>query len=81
MIQPWHDFGPLPVGLQFVFFGLGAITYAKHPEGVLEHQKRRSMAFFQRHLARFQRPEPPDAPADPPSGGTPVGAAVGGVQP
>jgi hypothetical protein len=33
-------------------FGLGAITYAKHPEGVLEANKRRSMAKMQ---ARFNR--------------------------
>lgn len=80
LIQPWHEFGPLPVGLQFVAFGLGAITYAKHPEGVLEHQKRRSLAFFQRHLGRATAGSPPPAP---PAGGpgAPVGEAVpaGGV--
>jgi hypothetical protein len=27
-----------------VFFGIGAITHAKHPEGVLEHNKRKSLA-------------------------------------
>jgi branched-chain amino acid transport system permease protein len=43
-----------PLGLspayQFVLFGLGAITYARHPEGVLEFQKRRSMAAIERRL-------------------------------
>lgn len=32
----------------FILFGLGAITYAKHPEGILEYQTRRSMALFAR---------------------------------
>jgi Branched-chain amino acid ABC-type transport system, permease components len=35
---------------QFVLFGLGAITYARHPEGVLEFQKGRSLAAIQRRL-------------------------------
>jgi branched-subunit amino acid ABC-type transport system permease component len=66
LVQSWHHFGPLPVGLQFVFFGLGAITYAKHPEGVLEHQKRRSLAFFQRHLGRSTPGAPPSDAAPTP---------------
>ncbi|MBK5289483.1 MAG: branched-chain amino acid ABC transporter permease, partial [Acidimicrobiia bacterium] len=42
-------------GYQFVLFGLGAITYARHPEGVLEFQKRRSLAAIERRLpARWQ---------------------------
>ncbi len=48
-----------PLGLnqawEFVLFGLGAITYARHPEGVLEFQKRRSMAAIEKRLpARFR---------------------------
>lgn len=35
---------------QFVLFGLGAITYAKHPDGVLEFNKLKSLAFIDRHL-------------------------------
>ena len=35
--------GALPVGLQPILFGLGALTYAKHPEGILEFQKRKSL--------------------------------------
>jgi ABC-type branched-subunit amino acid transport system permease subunit len=67
LLQPWHEFGPLPTGLQFVFFGLGAITYARHPEGILEHNKRRSLAFTQRQLERFRRtPSPPTDGAPPP---------------
>lgn len=37
---------------EFVFFGLGAITYARHPEGILESQKRRSLEFVQRLIDR-----------------------------
>jgi ABC-type branched-subunit amino acid transport system permease subunit len=37
---------------QFVFFGLGAIAYAKHPEGTLEHGKRTSLNAIQRLLDR-----------------------------
>ena len=41
-IQPLYHMGALPVGLEPILFGLGALTYAKHPEGILEFQKRRS---------------------------------------
>jgi branched-chain amino acid transport system permease protein len=37
---------------QFIFFGLGAITYAKHPEGSLEFGKRRSLNAIQRLIDR-----------------------------
>ena len=50
-----------------IFFGLGAITYAKNPEGILEAQKRRSNAFVQRQLDRFKRVSPEQAPAQPSS--------------
>ena len=36
--------------LVFVLFAFGALTYASHPEGVLEYQKRRSTAYFERLL-------------------------------
>jgi branched-chain amino acid transport system permease protein len=39
-------------GYQFIFFGLGAITYAKNPEGIIEAQTRKSLAFVQRLLDR-----------------------------
>ncbi|MGZ4675229.1 MAG: ABC transporter permease [Acidimicrobiia bacterium] len=52
-----------PLGLnqawQFVLFGLGAVTYARHPEGVLEFQKRRSLAAIEKRLpARLRSPGP-----------------------
>jgi branched-chain amino acid transport system permease protein len=38
-----------------ILFGLGAITYAKHPEGILEFQKRQSLARVQGWLDRMSR--------------------------
>ena len=37
---------------QFILFGLGAITYARHPEGIVEFNKRRSLEAVQRFLTR-----------------------------
>ncbi len=39
-------------GLTFVLFAFGALTYAKHPEGILEFQKRRWTQRFERLLLR-----------------------------
>jgi branched-chain amino acid transport system permease protein len=41
---------------QFIGFGLLAITFAKHPEGVVEYNKRRSLEAVQRWLTRGKRP-------------------------
>jgi branched-subunit amino acid ABC-type transport system permease component len=59
-LQPWYHMSALSVGVQTILFGLGALTYAKHPEGILEFNKRKSYAFFQRVAQRFSRSEPPD---------------------
>jgi branched-subunit amino acid ABC-type transport system permease component len=40
------------LGVAFVLFGLGALTYAKHPEGIIEFQTTRSL---QRILDRVDR--------------------------
>jgi len=63
-----------PLGLnpawQFVLFGLGAITYARHPEGVLEFQKRKSLAAIERRLPqRFRSPPITDDASPLPAGG------------
>jgi ABC-type branched-subunit amino acid transport system permease subunit len=53
--------------LEFVAFGFGAITFARHPEGIVEYQKRRSI---ERVAGWSRRRAPPpsaaggDAPAD-----------------
>jgi branched-chain amino acid transport system permease protein len=36
--------------IAFILFGLGAITYAKHPEGIIEAQTRASLAWVMRRL-------------------------------
>ena len=53
-VQPWYHMSSLPAGLQPILFGLGALTYAKHPEGILEFQKRRSLARLQGLIDRFR---------------------------
>ncbi len=37
---------------QYVLFGLGALTYARHPEGILEAQKRQIIGAIQRRIDR-----------------------------
>jgi branched-subunit amino acid ABC-type transport system permease component len=41
---------------QFILFGLGAFTFAKHPEGIVEYNKRRSLEAVQRFLTRKKPP-------------------------
>ena len=43
-----------------MLFGLGAITYARHPEGVLEFQKGKSLATVQKWLPERLRGPVPD---------------------
>jgi ABC-type branched-subunit amino acid transport system permease subunit len=45
--------------LEFVLFGFGAINYAKHPEGVVEYQKRRSIERVVAWRKRREAPPPP----------------------
>jgi ABC-type branched-subunit amino acid transport system permease subunit len=53
---------------QAVFFGLGALTFVRHPEGLVENGKRRSLAAVQRLIDRLHRPGVrTDAPAPEPS--------------
>jgi branched-chain amino acid transport system permease protein len=54
---------------QFILFGLGALTFARHPEGIVEFNKRRSLEAVQRWLTRGK----------PPAGGE--GEAVVAAQP
>jgi branched-subunit amino acid ABC-type transport system permease component len=45
-----------------VLFGLGALAYARHPEGTLEHGKRMSLNRIQRWLDRRAGKRQPDVP-------------------
>lgn len=40
-----------PGAISSILFGLGALTYAKHPEGILEHQTRSAIEFVNRRIA------------------------------
>ncbi|HVC14372.1 MAG TPA: ABC transporter permease [Acidimicrobiales bacterium] len=46
-------------GLTFVLFALGALTYASHPEGIVELEKRRWTARAERLLGRGRTPAAP----------------------
>ena len=41
---------------QFILFGFAAVTFARHPEGILEHVKRRSLERAQRRIDRRDAP-------------------------
>jgi ABC-type branched-subunit amino acid transport system permease subunit len=62
-------------GLAFVLFAFGSLTYAAHPEGVLEFQKRLWTLRFERLIFREHPPSEPPAPEGS------VGATVGGIRP
>ncbi|HEY5013503.1 MAG TPA: branched-chain amino acid ABC transporter permease, partial [Acidimicrobiia bacterium] len=53
-VQPWYHLNVLPVGLQAIFFGVGALTYAKHPEGLLEFNTRKSLVKTQARIDKFK---------------------------
>jgi len=76
----WYHLHGLPAGLVPIFFGIGAFTYAKHPEGILEFQKRRSLGRVQRLFDRFSKGDGSGGAAEvavAPSE-TPVTASAGG---
>jgi branched-chain amino acid transport system permease protein len=53
-VQPWYHLTSLPLGLQPILFGLGALTYAKHPEGLLEFNTRKSLVKTQERIDKFK---------------------------
>jgi branched-chain amino acid transport system permease protein len=48
--DPFPGTFPLPGSWMFILFGLGAIQFAKHPEGVLEEQQGKRAAKYQKKL-------------------------------
>jgi branched-chain amino acid transport system permease protein len=50
--QPWYHMSQPPQTLAIILLSLGAFTYARHPEGILEYNKRRSLDFIQRRITR-----------------------------
>jgi ABC-type branched-subunit amino acid transport system permease subunit len=69
-LQPWYHMSPPTAGFQTILFGLGALTYARHPEGILEFQKRRSYARIQQvtHRVRPPKTKVPDVTTAPVGG-------------
>ncbi len=51
--------------LEVVFFAFGALTYARHPEGILEYQKRKSTLRMQSILFKNSADVDPEAPGGP----------------
>jgi len=51
-VQPWYHMGQPPQTLAIILLSLGAFTYAKHPEGILEFNKRKSLEAIQRLIDR-----------------------------
>jgi hypothetical protein len=68
----------LPLEYQYVLFGLGALAYARYPEGILEAQKRQVLGAIQRTLGRGSR-STSSTTGTPLEAAEPVVAAKGGV--
>jgi ABC-type branched-subunit amino acid transport system permease subunit len=69
-IQPFGHVNSLPLATQFIFFGFGAITYARHPEGILEANKGKSLAKVQGLIDRFKHGSAPKPAPDVAAAGT-----------
>lgn len=69
-VQPVYHMSALPAALVPILFGLGALTYAKHPEGILEFNKRKSYDLFERLGQRMRRRPLGGVVADAPSAAT-----------
>lgn len=63
-LQPWYHMSQPPQTLAIILLSIGAFTYAKHPEGVLEFNKRRSLDRVQRLIDR-RKGRPDVEPAAP----------------
>lgn len=57
---------PLSPKWRFVLFGLATLMFARHPEGLVEHGKRRALARIDRRLGRQPAPPPPAASPETP---------------
>jgi len=56
-------------GVAFILFGLGALTYAKHPEGIIEFQTTASTLWITKRLRRGPAPDAEPPVADVATGG------------
>jgi branched-chain amino acid transport system permease protein len=69
------DIFPLSPAWRLVLFGLGALQFARHPEGMVEYGKRRAHRRVEGWLARAGRDRGEEPPAPPPEP-APVGEKV-----
>lgn len=60
------------IPIQFALFGFGAVTFAKHPEGIVEAHKRRSIQAVSRWVVRRFGPPPGSEPESGPDEPVPV---------
>ncbi len=63
-VQPFWKLNSTPVAVQYILFGLGALTYARHPEGILEANKRKPMEALSHFVERHRNGSTP-APRPP----------------
>ena len=59
----FHVPSDLIVPIQFALFGYGAVTFARHQEGIVEYQKRASIQRFNTRLTRWFGPAKTNTPA------------------
>ncbi len=52
----FHVPSDLVTPIQFALFGFGAVTFARHQEGIVEYQKRMSIERFNARLIRWFGP-------------------------
>lgn len=64
-----------------ILFGLGAITYARHPEGILESSKRLWLGNIQRGLDRLGKKQAGLPPVEPTPATTGAGGPAGSLPP
>jgi branched-chain amino acid transport system permease protein len=62
--DPFPDTFPLPGSWMFILFGLGAIQFAKHPEGVLEEQQGKRAAKYRKKLDKAAQQAAASAKSD-----------------
>jgi branched-subunit amino acid ABC-type transport system permease component len=72
-----HVPSDLVVPIQFALFGFGAVTFARHQEGIVEYQKRASIERFNARLTRWFGPAKTRGAAPAPPGAPPAPAAAG----
>jgi ABC-type branched-subunit amino acid transport system permease subunit len=69
----FHVPSDLVSSIQFALFGFGAVTFARHQEGIVEYQKRTSIEKFNARLIRWFGPAKTEEAAPAPAAPAPAG--------